>query len=333
MSISSRRIRVHIENARSEPALFQITPALWDAACARHRRLARRLEVTIGWDGDILGNALDTAEILIGMPAHRHGLARRAPRLRWIHATSAGVDEYLPLDWVPSGAVFTNNHGAHGAKAEEFMRMAYTLLQTRMPEIIAQQRDRRWRQLFTGKLAGRTALVVGLGDLGQAALRAARQLGLKVVGVSRSGKKVPHVGKVYRLAALDRLLPEADFVVMAVPLTPETTGLLNRARLERMKPGAGLINIARAQVVDYEALRARLTRGELAGAVLDVVEPEPLPPESPLWDTPNLIITPHISCDDAEHYIDITLDLWFDNLARFVAGRALRNRIDPRRGY
>jgi phosphoglycerate dehydrogenase-like enzyme len=329
----SRRIRVHVENARNETGLFQITPALWDAACARHRPLARRLEVTIGWDGDILGDALHTAQVLIGVPARRHDLARRAPRLRWVHATSAGVDDYLPLDWVPARAAFTNNRGAHGAKAEQFMRMAYTLLHTRMPEIIAQQRDHRWRQLFTGNLAGRTALVVGLGDLGQAAVRAARQLGLEVVGVSRSGRKAPHASKVYRTGALDRLLPSADFVVLAVPLTPETKGLLNRARLERMKPGAGLINIARAAVVDYGALRDLLTRGELAGAMLDVVEPEPLPPESPLWDTPNLVITPHISCDDGEHYIDITLDLWFENLARFVEGRPLKNRVDPRRGY
>lgn len=328
-----RKIRVHIENARKETRLFQVTPALWDAACARHRRLARRLEVTIGRDGDILGDALNTAQVLIGMPARRHDLARRAPRLRWVHATSAGVDDYLPLDWLPARAAFTNNRGAHGAKAEQFMRMAYTLLHTRMPEIIAQQREHRWRQLFTGSLAGRTALVVGLGDLGQAAVRAARQLGLEVIGVSRSGKKVPHASKVYRTGALDRLLPGADFVVMAVPLTTATKGLLNRARLDRVKRDAGVINIARATVVDYDALRDKLARGELGGAVLDVVEPEPLPPDSPLWDTPNLVITPHISCDDGEHYIDITLDLWFDNLARFVAGSALKNRVDPRRGY
>ena len=99
-----RKIRVHIENARNAPGLFQITPASWDAACARHRRLARRLEVTVGWDGDILGNALNTAEVLIGVPARRHDLARRAPRLRWVHATSAGVDDYLPLDWLPERA-------------------------------------------------------------------------------------------------------------------------------------------------------------------------------------------------------------------------------------
>lgn len=329
----SRRIRVHIENTREGTELYRITPALWEAACTRHRRLAQRLDVTIGWDGDILGDALRTAVIMIGMPASQNGLAQRAPCLRWIHTTWAGVDACMPLDWLPARVAFTNNRGAHGAKAEQYMRMAYTLLHTRMPEIIAQQRNRQWRQVFTGSLAGKTALVVGLGDLGQAAARAARQIGLKVLGVSRSGKKVPGATRVYRTSALDRLLADADFVVMAVPLTGETQSLLNRARLDRMKREAGVINIARAQVVDYDALQDKLSKGELAGAVLDVVEPEPLPPGSPLWDTPNLIITPHISCDDVEHYIDITLDLWFENLARFVSGRPLKNRVDPRRGY
>lgn len=328
-----RKIRVHIENARSDAEIFHITPELWEAACERHRRLAPRLDVTIGWDGDILGDALETAEIAIGVPARRHDLTKRAPRLRWLHATSAGLDHYLPLDWLPRRTVLTNNRGAHGAKAEQYMRMAYTLLHTRMPEIIAQQRDRKWQQIFTGDMTGKTALVVGLGDLGQAAARAASTLGLRVIGVSRTGKKVPHVDRVYRSAALEKLLPQADFVVVAVPLTPDTNGLFDSARLDQMKRDAGVINIARAPVMDYDALREKLARGELAGAVLDVVEPEPLPPDSPLWDTPNLIVTPHISCDDVEHYIDITLDLWFDNLARFFGGRPLKSRVDSRRGY
>jgi len=165
------------------------------------------------------------------------------------------------------------------------------------------------------------------------AVRAAKQLGLRVIGVSRAGRHVAGADRVYRPAALDKLLPQADFVVIAVPLTPGTRHLLDRARLDRLKPTSGLINIARASVVDCTALRDKLVKHELAGAVLDVMEPEPLPPESPFWDTPNVIITPHISCDDSEHYVDITLDLWFENLARFLKGRPLRNRVDPRRGY
>jgi phosphoglycerate dehydrogenase-like enzyme len=213
------------------------------------------------------------------------------------------------------------------------MHMAYTLLNTRMAEIIADRAAHRWRPVFSPSIVGRTALIVGLGDLGQAAVRAASKLGMKVIGVSRTGRKVPLADAVHRIAALDRLLPRADCVVMALPLTPETRHLLGRERMDRMKPTAGVINIARAPVADYEALRDKLVRGELAGAVLDVTDPEPLPPESPLWDTPNLILTPHISCDDSEHYVDISLDLWFQNLARFLRGKPLKSRVDPRRGY
>lgn len=327
------KIRVHIENARKKTGLFQISQAQWDAACARHPALARRLDASLGWDGEILEDALKQADVVIGVPSRRERLAERAPRLKWLHCTSAGVDGYLPLDWLPPGVVFTNNRGAHGVKAEQFMRMAYTLLNSRMPELIANQRARRWQQLFSPSIAGKTALIVGTGDLGQGAARAARQLGLKVIGVSRSGKKIRDADAVHRTAALDRLLPRADYVVLAIPLTPETRNLLSRARLDLMKPAAAVINIARAPVADYEALADKLKRGELAGAVLDVMEPEPLPPESPLWDTPNLIITPHISCDDGEHYIAITLDLWFENLARFLQNKPLKNRVDPRRGY
>jgi len=331
--MTQRKLRVHIENARKKGDLFHITRARWDAACARHRDLARRLEASVGWDGDILDDALREAAIVIGVPARRERLPERAPRLRWLHCTSAGVDGFLPLDWLPAGVAFTNNHGAHGVKAGQFMCMAYHLLNSRMPEIAANQRARAWKQLFSPSIAGKTALVVGLGDLGQGAARAAKQLGLKVIGVSRTGRKVPHADAVHKTAALDRLLPRADFVVMAVPLTPQTRHLLDRARLDLMKPSAGVINIARAPVLDNDALAVKLRRGELAGAVLDVVEPEPLPPDSPLWDTPNLIVTPHISCDDGEHYVDISLDLWFKNLARFFNGKPLSNRVDSSRGY
>jgi phosphoglycerate dehydrogenase-like enzyme len=329
----TRKIRVHIENVRRRPALFHIRPEQWEAACRRHRDLARRLEASIGWDGDVLEGALREAHAVIGVPARRERLAERAPRLEWLHATSAGVDGLLPLDWLPRGVILTNNRGAHGTKAEQYLCMAYTLLHTRMPEILANQRARLWRQLFTPSIAGRTALVIGLGDLGQAALRAAKRLGLRTVGVSRSGRSVRYADETYAPAALDRLLGRADFVVVAAPLTPETRNLLDRARLDRLKPSAGLVNIARAPLVDYGALAQKLARGELAGAILDVVEPEPLPPEAALWEVPNLVITPHVSCDDSERYAEITLDLWFENLARFMQGKPLKNRVDPRLGY
>jgi phosphoglycerate dehydrogenase-like enzyme len=331
--LPARSVHLHIENTRSKASIFHITPERWEAACARHRRLARRLKVTIGWDGDTLDDALATAEVIIGIPQRRDNLVLRAPALRWLHATSAGVDGYLPLDWVPRGVAFTNNRGAHGDKAEQFMRMAFTMLHTRMPEIIANQRARRWQQLFSPTLAGRTALIVGLGDLGEAAARAAKQLRLQVIGVRRTARKSRFADAVYPYRKLDRLLPGADFVVLAVPLTAETSNLLSRGRLALMKPTACVINISRAAVADYVALTEKLQNGDLAGAILDVVDPEPLPANSRLWNVPNLILTPHISCDDAERYVDISLDLWFDNLARFLQQKPLLRRVDPKLGY
>jgi phosphoglycerate dehydrogenase-like enzyme len=328
----TKKLRLHIENSGTKGEALHMTEERYAAAARRHRPLARHLDVTFGWDGDILEDALRTADIYLGIPKRRERLVERAPRLKWIHTPTAGIDGMLPLDWLPQHVVFTNNVGVHGAKAEEFLRMALTMLNTRLPQIIAQQRDHVWRQVFSPSLKGRTALIVGLGDLGGGAARAARQLGLKVLAVRRSGAPSRLADRVYRLAHIDRLLPRADFVVIAAPLTPETRNLLDRRRLDLLKPTAGVINIARARIVDYEALRAKLVDGSLGGAVLDVMSPEPLPADSPLWDTPNLIITPHISCDDPE-YANLTLEHFFANLGRFVRGRPLKNVVDRELGY
>jgi phosphoglycerate dehydrogenase-like enzyme len=326
-------LRLHIENSSKRAALFQLTESDWAAASARHRQLANQLDVTFGCDDDVLPQVVSDIELLIGVPDDRRSLAERAHRLRWIHTTSAGMDGLLPLDWLPRGVTLTNNRGAHGVKAEQYLRMAYTLLHTRMIDIIANHRAHRWQQVFSPSIIGKTALIIGLGDLGEAAARAARQLGLNVVAVRRHAKRSRHADEIHTCDRLDDVLPRADFVVLTVPLTPETRGLLDRRRLDLMKLSASLINIARAPIVDYAALGEKLRRGELAGAILDVVEPEPLPPDSPLWDTPNLLITPHVSCDDSERYADITLDFWFANLARYAAGKPLQNRVDTRLGY
>ncbi len=331
--MAAKKLRVHIENTRKKDPLFHVTRERWDAACRRHPKLARRLDVTLSWDGDGLDTALADTDMLIGVPAMRDRLATRAPELRWVHSTSAGVDGVLPLDWLPRGVAFTNNSGAHGAKAEQYMTMAYHLINTRMAAISVNQQRRRWEPLFSPSITGRTAVVVGLGDLGEAAARAAKKIGLKVIGVRRSAQKNRYADRVVSYKQLDRVLPQADFVAIAVPLTPDTRGMFNKKRLDLLKPTAGVINIGRGPVVDNAALAAKLRRGELGGAVLDVVDTEPLPADSPLWSTPNLIITPHISCDDGEHYVDISLDLWFANLARYIAGKTLQHRINPKLGY
>ena len=327
------KLHLHVENLRRRAPIYHLSPEDYALAARRHPRLAARLAVTFGWDGDILDTALQTAQVLVGVPENREGLRARAPRLKWIHSSLAGVDRVLPLDWLPPGVTFTNNSGVHGHKAEQYMRMAFTLLHTRMPEILRNQRAHAWRQLFTPTLAGRCALIIGLGDLGTAAAGAAKQLGLKVIGVRRTAKACRHAARVHTFHALDRLLPCADFVVLAVPLTPETRNLLSRERLALLKADCSVINISRAPVMDYAALADRLQAGKLAGAIVDVVDPEPLPPESTLWDIPNLLITPHISCDDLANYPQLTLDLVFENLARLLQHKPLRNRVSRTRGY
>ena len=333
VSPSRAKLHLHFENLRRRAPIYHLTPEDYALAAKRHQRLAARLEVTFGWDGDILDTALQTAHIVVGVPENRERLRARSPRLQWIHSSLAGIDRLLPLDWLPPGIAFTNNRGVHGHKAEQYMRMAYTLLHTRMPEILLNQRAHVWRQVFSPTLAGRCALVIGLGDLGTAAARAAKQLGLKVIGVRRTAKACRHADRVHTFRALNRLLPQADFVVLALPLTPETLNLLSRERLDLLKPDCGVINISRAPVMDYAALADKLQDGELAGAIVDVVEPEPLPPESTLWDISNLLITPHISCDDFGNYPQLTLDLVFENLGRLLQGATLKYRVSRTCGY
>jgi phosphoglycerate dehydrogenase-like enzyme len=325
-------LHLHLESFRKRPSLFHLTEARWNAAAGRHRALARHLRVTIGWDGDIIGEALRTADVMINSNPPREGLRRRAPRLKWIQTTGAGIDNLLPLDWLPGDIALTNNRGAHGPKAEDSCVMAISLLNARLPELLASQRNRTWEPVYTTPVAGKTAVVIGFGDLGQAAGRAAKKLGARVIAITRSGKAARPADAVFPVSRLDRVLPKADFVIVTTPLTPETSNLLDRARLDLLKPGAGLVNIGRSPVVDYDAVREKLTAGTLAGAVLDVFHQEPLPADSPLWDTPNLVITPHVSCDDPR-YIDRLLDAWFENFARFRAGKRLKNLIDRSRGY
>ena len=154
-----------------------------------------------------------------------------------------------------------------------------------------------------------------------------------MIGVNRSGRDVEGCNRVVTTAALEHVLPQADYLVAATPDTPETRGLLNKNRLNMMKPSAGVINIGREAVMDYEALCDKLENGSLAGAILDVFSPEPIGRDSRLWHTKNLLITPHISADDGDAYIPLTLNLFFENLQLFKSGKELLNPVQPERGY
>ncbi|MFI4986254.1 MAG: D-2-hydroxyacid dehydrogenase, partial [Alphaproteobacteria bacterium] len=294
--------------------------------------LAGRVRITIGYDGDIYAKAMRTADALFGWRFERRDLAMRAPRLKWVHAHGAGVNHLMPLDWLPPGAVLTNSRGVHGPRADEYTVMALLMLNNGLPRMAANQRRGVWQQVFETSIAGKTLLILGVGHVGGGAARWAKRFGLHVIGVRRAGRPHRHVDEMHRPAALRRLLPRADFVLVSAPHTEESHHLIGRRELALMKRGAGLVNYSRAQLVDYAALRPHLEAGRLS-AVLDVFDPEPLPKSSPLWHTPNLIITPHSSSDDQALYTPKSLDLVFENLERLIKGKPLRNRVSAERQY
>ena len=329
----NRQIRVHFKNRRASPTVYHVTAEILDEACRRHPDLASRINPSIGYDTEEFDYAMETAEVLVGFRIPTGDLSSRAPHLKWIHVTGAGIDHLTPLDWLPRGVIISTSSGVHAEKAGEYAAMAISMLNNCMPHYIECQARREWHQKFTTPLSGKTLVVIGVGHMGGAAAVRAKQLGLRVIGVRNSGRPHPAVDDMFKPDGLDEALRDADFVLVSVPLTSATLGLIDKNRLGLMKPSAGLINMARAEVVDYRALADKLVQGELSGAILDVFDPEPLLPDSFLWDVPNLILTPHVSSDDPERYIPDVLDLLFANIECFLSGKPLLNQIDPEREY
>ena len=267
------------------------------------------------------------AEVLVGWGFPRHEIREKAAKLRWIHIWGAGIEHLLPLDWLPRRIALTNNSGVHVPKVAEYVTMSLLMLNGRVPTFVSQQKEAKWNEIFSTRISGKTLAVIGVGQMGGAAARQAKKLGMHVLGVRRTKRRHRYVDEMFGTDNLDRVLSRADFVIVTAPFTSKTLHLIGRRELDAMKPGAGLINLGRARVVDYEALIEKLTREELSGAVLDVFDPEPLPSDSPLWKTPNLVITPHVASDDELEYMPRTLDLVFDNIRRLLAGRPLKNRV------
>jgi glyoxylate/hydroxypyruvate reductase A len=323
------KFHVHFNSRREAHPVFHLTDELCKAALARRRDLAGKVRITTGWDLVNAAEALKTAAMLVtSMQVPRKNLRAMAPLLRSIHLIGAGVEYLRPFDWVPKGIEITNNRGIHQQKAAEYILMCVLMLNNRVPTLMNAQSRREWRPLFTDHLKGKTLLIVGVGHLGGAGARQAKRCGLYVIGVRRSGRSHRYCDEVVGQAGLHEVLPRADFIVVTVPSTSLTDGMIGKREFAMMKKTAGFVNFSRAQVVDYRALAARLRTGELGGAILDVFDPEPLPAESDLWTTPNLLITPHCSSDDLDRYVPTTLDLIFENVARSIAGRKLINRID-----
>lgn len=256
---------------------------------------------------------------------------RKAPHLKWLHVFNVGVDHPIYTEMLERGVRVTTSAGSTAEPIAQTAIAALIMLAREWPRWFAAQREHRWDPMRAGEvprdLRGQTAVIVGLGSIGREIARLAQALGLTVIALRRSpGEANDPVDEMHTPDRLAEVLPRADWLILACPLTEETRGLVDAAMLARLPSTARLINIARGEVVDEDALIEALQAKRLAGAYLDVFRQEPLPPESPLWDLPNVIVTPHNSSvatgNDARVY-----EIFVDNLARWKNGEALANEV------
>ncbi len=292
-------------------------------------------------DGD-----LDDVEVLLRGPLPTNVFDRilaRSPRLMWVHSATAGVERVLTPAALERGLAITNARGVFSDPIAEYVLMMILSVSRRLPLLLELQREKTWQPLEGREMADVTVGVVGLGSIGRRVAELALTMGSRVIAirrhVDRDGPATDHHAD--ELTALMDMLPpeglpelmaQSDFIVLALPLTPETTDLFNAQLLTQAKQGAWLINIARGALVDERALIRAVRDGRLGGAVLDAFREEPLPADSELYSTPNVIVTPHTSWSSGR-VLDRSIDLFCENLERFRRGERLANLVDPTAGY
>ena len=341
--MKNKKIKIHVKNnhwaAGSFPTdaegekVFTIKNSHFEKVFKTFPKIKEKVEIFIDWDEDNFNSSMSSSDILIAWNFPTSSLKKISPNLKWIHCISAGIEHLLPLDWMFEGLVLTNNSGVHSKKAGEYGLMSVLMLQNHLPKIITNQKNKKFVSLFSNPIAGKTIIVVGTGSLGGAMIRLLAPLGPNIIGVNRKGRAVEGCSKVITVDKIDSVLPEADILYLATPETPETKNLISRERLDLLKPSCGVVNIGRQSSIDYDALCEKLKAEKIAGAVLDVFGKEPIESDSKLWEIPNLIITPHVSADDGESYVRLTLELFVKNLKLFIANKPPVNQIDKKLGY
>ena len=331
--LSAGKTRVHIENDSSLEARFRVTPDLLEAAGARRSDVLSRCDITFGLDLQGFAERVAEIDVLLAWRFPHRALCRLAPRLKWIQLPDAGVDHLLPLDWLAPAVALTNASGAHRPKIGEWLLLGLLMLNNAMPALMCHQRARRWQQIFSTGIAGKTVLILGVGQAGGAAAEQAKRHGLHVIGTRRSGAAHPAVDVMHVPAATETLLPQADFVIVSTPGTPETLPLLDARRIALMREGAGLVSLAPRGVIDLPALIDALRSGHLGGAVLDVEDPTVAVPDAGPLTCPNLVLLPHCLSRDPDRFMSNVLDIFLENLQCFIAGQRLRNLVSSDRGY
>ena len=263
-----------------------------------------------------------------------------ATNLKWVHTSAVAVETLALSELFARNIIVSNSRGVQSTPIAEHVFAVLLALAKRLPFIIENQRQRRWVQneligdQLPWLLRRRTLGLIGVGTIGVEIALMADAFGMHVIGVRRRtiNHPVPGVHELLAFHELDEMLARADVVVIAAPLTPETTDMIGASQLARMKRGAVLINVGRARIVDHLALNDALRSGHLGGASLDVFHREPLPADDPLWSAPNVILTPHTSGFRQGHWDDV-IDLFAENLERFRRGVSVRFRVEPERGY
>ena len=322
--MTNKKIKIHVKNNHWAPGSFPtdaegeknftITKEHFAQALNNFPEIKEKVEIFVDWDEDNFKASMANSDILVAWNFPKTNLKKIAPNLKWIHCVSAGVEHLLPMDWMFDGLVLTNSSGAHAKKAGEYGLMSILMLQNHMIKIITNQNNKSFVSLFSNPIAGKTIVLVGTGNLGASMAKLIAPLGANIIGVNKRGKMAEGCSKVISIDEIDTVLPDADFLYLAVPGTPETKNLINRERLNMLKPTCGIVNIGRQSVMDYDALCEKLIKNQIAGAILDVFTSEPLEKNSKLWAIPNLVITPHVSSDDNGSYVKLTLDIFIKNL-------------------
>ena len=275
----------------------------------------------------------EAAEIVIGDLSPEE--LKKFQKLRWFHLVWAGVDRYRKTDF--PRAVFTNGSGAYGVTIAEHMMASMLALYRQLRHYDRLQNAHQWNQDWReDTLEGKTVLILGTGDIGQALAKRLQGFDCSVIGIRRTEGDLPNFHEIYTMDVLDTWLPKADIVACCLPGTVKTKGLLDERRLRLMKPAALLLNCGRGNLIDTKALEKVLAEGHLGGCALDVTDPEPLPQESPLWDMENVILTPHISGASFGHVDEMEDKIYrlaAENLRRYLKGEALLNQVDLEAGY
>lgn len=286
--------------------------------------------------------AFITRDLFIGGTRHRLNprflrfveVLKTAPDLRWVQTFSAGTDLAVYQEMLARGLTLTNSTGASAPAVAQTAVTGLLALARQFPRIVAAQRRHAWEPLYAEpeprEVEGQTALVIGTGPIGQEIGRLCRAFGLRTLGMRRdpAAGTPPGFDAVAGFAALPELLPRTDWLILACPLTETTRGLIGASALALLPPGRHLINVSRGGVVEEDALLAALRSGHLAGAFLDVFTQEPLPADSPFWDLPNVIVSPH-SAAASDGLPERVAAIFCDNLRRWARGEPLHNLAHP----